>query len=127
MPNINRQTLGVRPRERMQKEIPSRNIFTKYYNDSIWRGERDAYLRTHPLCQICLAHDHVTAAEHVHHIRPFISGKDEEQRLQLLRNPQNFLSLCKTCHTAVHKSGRTILDSLTEKEYEKYHNLEFWD
>ena len=42
-------------------------------------------------------------AEEVHHKRPFLSGQTEDERWQLLLNPNNLMSLCAECHDDLHR------------------------
>ena len=58
-----------------------------------WRAARLAYLREHPLCVMCQANGHVTAATVVDHIVPHRG----EQALFLRRS--NWQSLCAMHHS----------------------------
>ena len=73
---------------------------SKYYNSHIWQRLRSYYYSRHPLCECCLAHDRYTPAEHVHHRRMFMSGKDDNERWRLLSDQNNLTSLCIVCHEA---------------------------
>lgn len=128
MANINRTHLGTKRKNGSSKA--SYKEYQKYYQNPIWKGNREFYLQSHPLCEICLKHDRVVAAECVHHKIPFSRGVDEEHKLALLTNPDNFMSLCKNCHKGVHRKDdimqQEILDSLTPEEYEEVHNLKWF-
>ena len=62
---------------------------------SAWRKVRDAYLKTHPLCEAC-----GTWACEVDHITPLAQGGTNDWH--------NLQALCKACHsrkTATHDGG----------------------
>ena len=58
---------------------------------------------SHPLCERCLLKGISRQAEHIHHIRPFLTGKTDEERWQLLLDPTNLQALCRECHEEVHR------------------------
>jgi len=128
MPTINRNKLGAWSRKK-QSTKDSYQKWTKYYHNPQWLGERDYYLRMHPLCECCMKHGRIVPAEHVHHKVPFGRGRDEEHKLQLLTNPKNFMSICKKCHGALHKKDNIktcmSLDYLTDEEYAEAHDLKW--
>jgi 5-methylcytosine-specific restriction protein A len=78
----------------------------KYYNSKSWYVLRNSYIHYHPLCELCLKDNKVTAAEEIHHIKPFMTGVTEEQRWSLLLDKNNLMSLCKECHINIHKKMR---------------------
>lgn len=127
MASINRTPLGHRRKKGSSKA--SYKEYQKYYTNPIWRGNREHYLQFHPLCECCLKHGRVVAAECIHHVIPFSRGIDEEHKIQLLINEANFMSLCKTCHKALHKKDdmhhQEVLDTLTPEEYEDAHQLKW--
>lgn len=85
-----------------QRKAPQFNQSAEYYN-KYWREIRDNYLQHHPLCENCLQHDIITPAEHVHHINPFLNGRTKAERIKLLTDPTNLMSLCARCHRFIHK------------------------
>lgn len=89
----------------LKKERTSRNEKQsyKYYSSKQWRMLRDSYIRQNPLCEVCLNNDRITAAEHVHHIQPFLRGLTDEQRWSLLLDKDNLMSVCRKCHNEIHK------------------------
>lgn len=87
----------------LNKNKKKNNQSAKYYNSKQWKFLRNKYYREHPLCEKCLEQDIITPADHVHHIREFIQGITEEQRWQLLLDPDNLQSLCKYHHQQIHK------------------------
>ena len=126
MPNINRKELTTRAGKK-RSEQEAWNEYHSYYNNPAWRDLRNYYLRRNPLCEVCLEHGRVVPAEHVHHKLIFARGRDERHKEQLLLNEENLISVCKKCHQALHKkdNGMNVLDSLTDDEYSKAHQLEF--
>ena len=92
-----------------------------------WKELRNNYYDTHPLCEVCNAHGMIIAAEEVHHKTPFLSGETNEDKVNLLLDYENLMSVCKQCHTALHiKRDRYKMkrvDYLTNTEYNKAHNL----
>lgn len=79
------------------------NQSSKYYNTKQWHILRNDYIRHNPLCERCLSCDRVTAAEHVHHITPFLTGDDERERMKLLLDRNNLMSVCQKCHRIIHE------------------------
>ena len=45
----------------------------------------------------------IKAAEHVHHVIPFMSGSTDEERWNLLTDVNNLQSLCLNCHHDKHR------------------------
>ena len=74
-----------------------------YYNSTGWKNLRRNYIMMHPLCEECELKGISKPAEHVHHIRPLLSGKDEAERWKLLLDANNLQSLCKACHRDKHR------------------------
>ena len=82
------------------------NVSAEYYASKQWRALRDSYIKHNPLCERCLSNGKVTPAEHVHHIIPFLTGKEAAERWSLLLNEYNLKSLCADCHRKVHAEMR---------------------
>jgi 5-methylcytosine-specific restriction enzyme A len=64
-----------------------------FYWSTRWRKFRSQVLREQPLCEDCLAHDELTEATEVHHIKKRVDRPD----LAFVR--ANVKSLCKRCHS----------------------------
>lgn len=96
MPTINKKT-------NKQKTIEMPNESARYYNSKWWKTLRNGYIRNNPLCYMCAINGRSTAAEEVHHKTPFMTGKTEEERWNLLLDPDNLISLCKDCHREIHR------------------------
>ena len=102
MPYIEKQSryAKLKAKERQRQH----NLeWTKYYQDKIYMQNKIYYKKTHPLCEDCLSNDIVTPAVHLHHIVPFSTGLTDEQKLNLLRNTDNFVCLCEKCHKKRHE------------------------
>lgn len=96
--------MPVIPRLKGKYKSPERfNLSTEYYNNKRWKELRHSYIMRHPLCERCMQFGKVTAAEHVHHIKPFLRGRSQAERIRLLTDPNNLMSLCQTCHIIIHK------------------------
>lgn len=59
-----------------------------------WKRIRDRYVRSHPVCERCLAEGRITPVEEVHHIVPVSKGGQHVDN--------NLMSLCQSCHTKIH-------------------------
>lgn len=89
--------------EYTQYRIQKHNDYwNKYYQDIRWKKLRDYYRLLHPICEVCEKEGIVVPAEHVHHIHPFSKGLTEEAKYNLLLNPDNLCSVCKSCHKIIH-------------------------
>ena len=127
MATINRKQLGSHKRNGSSKA--SYGEQKNYYNNQIWKSNRERYLEQHPICEICYQHGRIEAATCVHHMIPWSRGIDEKHKEMLLTNPDNFMSLCSNCHKWLHikddRSHQDILNYLSPKEYEEAHNLKW--
>lgn len=100
MPTINRQRISEKPTPyKSQSKVDSAN----YYNSIQWSNLRRSYIKEHPLCEECMNQGIVKAAEHVHHIIPFMSGNTDDERWNLLTDVNNLQSLCLECHHDKHR------------------------
>ena len=97
MPVINRRTNTI-------KNVRwSKSNSAPFYNSKGWRTLRNVYFNSHPLCEQCLMNGISRPAEEVHHIKPFLTGKSDEERWKLLLDINNLMSLCSECHDEVHR------------------------
>jgi len=78
------------------------NQSAKYYNSKGWHLLRNSYIRSHPLCEVCLSKGITKPAEHVHHKIEFLNGNTNEERWSLLLNEGNLMSVCSECHRQLH-------------------------
>lgn len=98
MPTIKRLKRNTVPSERKRER-------QKLYNDTQYRKLRDWYFQCNPLCEDCLKNDKIVPACDVHHkISPFQGSLTWEQKYHLLRDVDNFISLCRDCHNKRHNN-----------------------
>lgn len=79
--------------EKHQKIIAKR--YEKYERSPVskkrygrtWKKIRDAYVASHPLCELCLKHGRYVVAEEVHHKKPLAEGGTHAWN--------NLIALCK--------------------------------
>ena len=90
-----------RDRERI-KPLDGKNG-SYYYNSKYWKSLRNRFIRLYPLCEDCLKEGRSIAAEEIHHNIPFMRGKTEEERWDLLLDPNNLSSLCIKHHQLRHE------------------------
>lgn len=105
------------PKKEKQKGSKRSNRSLKYYNDRRWKILRNWYIRENPLCEICMMMGISKEAEHVHHRKEFLKGKTEEERYELLLDPDNLQSLCAEHHMEIHNKRRK--EEQEEKEDKK--------
>lgn len=121
MPSINRKQ--IRPKT---IEYKHDDRSAEYYNSNAWRSLRKEYYVKNPLCECCMSHNIVTAADHVHHKRAFLTGITDNERWQLLLDEGNLMSVCAKCHTVLHIKAKrynlNYIDELTDKEYNEAHS-----
>ena len=60
----------------------------------VWKRIRDAYVKQHPLCELCQQHGRFVPTEEVHHKVPLTEGGTHDK--------SNLISLCKSCHAKIH-------------------------
>lgn len=122
MPSINRKQ--IRPKT---VEYKHDDKSAEYYNSNAWHSLRNEYYAKHPLCECCLSHDRVTAAEHIHHKLIWLSQPTEALRWQAFLDEGNLMSVCTACHYALHTKAKrynmNCVDELTDKEYDEAHSL----
>lgn len=129
MSYINRTPLDCRNAKKKRKDSDSYKEYQKYYGDKRWKDLRNMYLQEHPLCEECLRYGRVVPGEHVHHKSFFASDDIEEHRWTKLLDWNNLKTLCKTCHSNIHKKAEkynmNICYELSDEEYEEGHQLKF--
>lgn len=120
MPTINRKQ--IRPK---QVEYKHDDKSAEYYNSSAWHSLRNDYYVRNPLCEVCMAHNVVRVAAHVHHKLIWLSQPTEDLRWQAFLDENNLMSVCAKCHSALHtkskRYGLQFVDELTDKEYVDAH------
>lgn len=95
-----------KPERKRKKNSKRSNQSTKYYSDHRWKELRAWYYRNFPLCEECLKNGISTPTEEIHHIRKILDGQTEEERYELLLDPNNLMSLCSFHHHQIHNKMR---------------------
>ena len=91
----------------------SSDVRASFYQLPQWKALRSEYRRLHPLDELSLLSDIIEPAEDVHHlVSPFEYGRNEAEKVALLLNPDNLISVTKLHHGQIHGN----LSALTEKE-----------
>lgn len=90
-------------RNQTRKKTKHLTTSEKIYNRQKWKKLRDAYIAEHPLCERCLEKGKITAAEQVHHVRPFLSGMSAQEIESLAYDHDNLMALCSQCHKEIHQ------------------------
>ena len=89
----------------------SKGAVYKFYKTKAWTEVRGyCMIRDQWLCQDCLAKGIYTPAKEVHHIIEVNETTVNDPSIAL--NPENCISLCKSCHAARHgaKQRRYTVD-----------------
>ena len=115
MPYIERLERKKKKRKNYVKNSESVKRRQEIYNTSKWRELRNGYFIQHPLCELCLQNGKTVAGEDVHHI---ISPFHQEDTAYFAYNPNNLLTLCKQCHSYIHKEHleETLYNIFYERE-----------
>lgn len=103
-----------------KKPIIKFDISQKIYNSKTWKQLRNSYFAENPLCERCLEKGIIKPAEQVHHVQPFLTGKTYEEKMQLAYDYNNLMSVCKQCHSDIHKELNEL--KRQNKDKDKYIN-----
>lgn len=88
--------------------------FSFFYGSKKWKKARERALRRDEYqCQDCKRYGKITAAEHVHHIKP-LEDCTAAEAIDL----SNLVSLCRDCHNKRHPEKAR--KATTEAEKNKY-------
>ena len=105
MPKINLPKKKEREYKRTNYSSKRNNLAHKLiYNTGTWRKLRLEYLKSNPLCEVCLENEIIKSAIDVHHKTPISAGKDIMEMKTLGFNIKNLKSVCKICHKEEHKN-----------------------
>lgn len=86
--------------------MTNNDLAKKYvYNTSKWQKLRKYHIQHNPICAECLKNGFIKSADQVHHITPFLTGKNLEQIIFLAFDPKNLQSLCNDCHQKKHQKN----------------------
>ena len=78
----------------------------KVYQTERWKRLRLGKLHSQPTCEICDARGIISLAVDVHHADS-VTNYDGEMLLYKAYDPDNLVSLCKECHSWLHRGGTT--------------------
>lgn len=95
MPTINKPKKNYNKNRNTEK----RKLRMKVYQSKRWNDIKNAHLMQYPVCQVC----NKELAEDVHHIVTFLI--DNSIDLDKAYNPDNLMSVCKSCHGKLHSSN----------------------
>ena len=95
-----------KPTKKEPKRIIKREDRQAIYQSQKWKALRVAKLAEQPLCEVCLSKDKITPAIDVHHKDSFLNYEGLE-RLAKAYDSDNLLSVCKSCHSYLHRHGTT--------------------
>lgn len=100
MPTINKGT----KKKSEYKKNGDNLIAASIYNTPEWKALRKAKRMANPICEICWSKGIVKPVEEIHHIKPILSGKDENEMKDIAFDYYNLISLCKECHHQIHNN-----------------------
>lgn len=117
-----------KPKKKVKLYLPYKHDDrgAKYYNTPQWKNLRNSYIREHPLCEVCLmlgklqGEMNVKDAQEIHHVVPFLSKVDEEERWDTLLDRDNLIALCTKHHKDIH-AHRIDLTLLEEELWATEH------
>jgi len=101
MPTINKKANNIQQPKYVHE---SKAASLKYYNSIGWRKLRQSIMSTYPLCVECASKGISRQATDLHHRIPFLTGKTDDERWQLLLDPDNVVPLCEPCHYNIHST-----------------------
>lgn len=101
MPTIHLPPKKKYKREKTESKRDNLN-HKSVYNTTTWRGLRIEYLKEHPLCEVCLEKEKITAAIDVHHKIPISEGTSMKDKQALGFDWNNLQTVCKQCHKEQH-------------------------
>ena len=58
-----------------------------------WRKIRNAFVKNHPICELCERKNILIPTEEVHHVIPLSKGGSNDD--------ENLVALCKSCHSRI--------------------------
>lgn len=85
-----------------RRQYKPKEANTKAYNSTRWTKIRATMMRDYPVCQRCLEQGRTTAAQLVHHIIPWQTGRSEDEQEALMYDYSNLQTLCHICHNELH-------------------------
>ncbi len=96
-----------------QKEVSYTNEDSKdkakFYNSNAWKHLRSKKISEQPLCELCLQRGMTKPGQEVHHAIKFFDQYNEADKWLLLLDPDNLVTVCKSCHQHIHKQRDKFL------------------
>ena len=92
-----------------QVKTPPKDNKQKFYNSNGWKKLRQQKLSEQPLCELCLQRGMTKPGQEVHHAIKFFDQYDEADKWLLLLDPDNLVTVCKSCHQHIHKQRDKFL------------------
>jgi len=82
-------------RQRRPPADPRQRELDLWIQRAPWRRCRLAYIKAHPLCELCREAGRIEPAQDVHH------KVDRSERPDLAYDESNLQALCKPCHSRI--------------------------
>lgn len=92
-----------------QVKTPPKDNKQKFYNSNGWKKLRQQKLSEQPLCELCLQRGMTKPGQEVHHAIKFFDQYNEADKWLLLLDPDNLVTVCKSCHQHIHKQRDKFL------------------
>ena len=115
MPYLIKRRISAK-KDRTEANERRNSKWNKYYCNKAWKRLRNWQIENHPLCYDCMFEGRSVPATEVHHIVPFSTGATTEDKLRLLLDPDNVVSLCSMHHDIRHKYMRNENDGTRETD-----------
>lgn len=81
-------------------------FYRKMIESPRWKRVRVAKLKQQPYCEDCLKKGDMKGATEVHHITPVETAATQSEKMSLMFNLVNLMSLCHECHVRIHREMR---------------------
>lgn len=102
MPYLSHRKISVRS-DKHEVQDRRNNKWNRFYQNPRWKKLRSWYMSLNPLCVDCLFEGRSVPATELHHRKPFSTGKTDEEKFELLLDPDNLDPLCSYHHDLRHK------------------------
>ena len=96
--------------------------YDKLIKCQTWRNIREKKIKLNPLCEVC-----GNMASEVHHIKPLLDYRNNEQLMkELAYASYNLQSVCHECHKKIHFELNKNKTKLSNKETNKEKTEDFF-
>lgn len=115
MPTINTKSARTYGRTKPNNfsSVEKTDARREIYQSTQWHNMRSGYLQEHPLCEVHLLNGEYVPAEHVHHKKSFMLGKDQQEQYALAFSYKNLCALCSECHNTLHGIVSNTIEGTT--------------